>query len=119
MISKEKIAPESPGDSRVRGRRLQRIREQHFRLHPLCVRCETAGRLAWATQLDHTVALVNGGKDVAENRQGLCDDCHKEKTREDLGQKERPEIGLDGWPKISHGVPGIDPKILRRVKNPT
>ena len=98
MILKKKMAPESPGDNRVRGRRLQRIREQHFRLHPLCVECERQGRLAWATDLDHIMAITNGGLDVPENRQGLCHECHEAKTRVDLGQKERPEIGLDGWP---------------------
>jgi len=87
---------------RIRGRKLQRIREQHFRLHPLCVKCQEKGRVRAATQLDHKVALVNGGKDFDEdegrNRQGLCDDCHDEKTRQDLGHRARVTIGADGWP---------------------
>lgn len=86
-------------NSRVRGRKLQRIRERHFYKFPLCVECEKRGLIRAATQLDHIVALTNGGADVEENRQGLCDDCHAVKTRIDLGHKERPEIGLDGWPK--------------------
>jgi hypothetical protein len=69
---------------RIRGRELQEIRYQHFRLYPLCVRCEAAGRTRLATELDHIVALMNGGEDVPSNRQGLCRDCHAIKTAEDL-----------------------------------
>jgi 5-methylcytosine-specific restriction endonuclease McrA len=86
---------------RIRGRRLTRFREQYLRLHPLCAACERKGRLSVATQLDHKVALANGGKDFDEdpdNAQGLCDDCHKAKTRRDLGHKPLRTIGLDGWP---------------------
>ncbi len=80
-------------DGRIRGRRLQRIRAQHFALHPLCVHCTKAGRTRPATQLDHIVALSNGGpdfdKDEGKNRQGLCDDCHVRKTDADMGYAER------------------------------
>mgnify|MGYP000467553794 CR=1 FL=1 len=88
---------------RVNGNTLQRIRREWFALHPLCVRCTVRGRVTLATQLDHIVALENGGEDFdvdqGRNRQGLCEDCHKEKTREDLGQKPRPRIGTDGYPE--------------------
>lgn len=87
---------------RIRGRRLQRIRATYLRAHPLCVVCLAKGRLSAATQLDHVTALANGGKDFdedgGENRQGLCDPCHEEKTAVDLGYRRRPTIGLDGWP---------------------
>jgi 5-methylcytosine-specific restriction protein A len=76
---------------RIRGRRLQGIRAHWFRAHPLCVMCEKAGRVRMATQLDHIVALDNGGKDFdrdhGRNRQGLCEDCHRTKTAADLGHK--------------------------------
>lgn len=87
--------------NRIRGRKLQEFRDWYLRQHPLCAKCSTDQRPVQATQLDHKVALVNGGKDFNEDpgqAQGLCDDCHKEKTAEDLGQKRRPEIGADGWP---------------------
>ena len=90
--------------SRLRGRALQAIREQHFRLHPLCVRCQAKSprRVSIATELDHIVALTNGGKDFdvdgGSNRQGLCEPCHAEKTAEDLGYQHRPAIGADGYP---------------------
>lgn len=87
--------------NRIRGRKLQRIRHQHLSENPLCVRCLAKGRPRAATQLDHKQALVNGGKDFDEdpsNAQGLCDDCHEEKTAQDLGYKRRKQIGADGWP---------------------
>ena len=85
---------------RTTGRALQRKRARHFRLHPLCVRCQALGRVRVATELDHIVALINGGKDDGEV-QGLCAECHKAKTAEDLGHRPyvpRPTIGLDGYP---------------------
>jgi len=88
-------------DKRIRGRKLQAIREAHFRLHPLCVRCVDldARPLQPATELDHIVALCNGGRDVESNRQGLCPAHHLEKTAQDMGRKYRPRvrIGADGY----------------------
>lgn len=83
---------------RIRGRKLQRIRARHFQANPLCVMCEAENKVAIATELDHIVALVNGGKDEEGNRQGLCEACHKVKTAKDLGHKRKAQIGLDGWP---------------------
>ena len=83
---------------RIRGRRLQTIRARHFARHPLCVDCEKAGRVRLATELDHIVALVNGGQDVEANRQGLCSSCHAAKSDRDLGHKPRQRIGIDGEP---------------------
>ena len=83
---------------RITGRRLQRIRKQVFGEQPICVACKAKGRVTVATQVDHIVALVNGGEDDHDNRQALCEECHEAKTRRDLGQRERPRIGLDGWP---------------------
>lgn len=83
---------------RIRGRRLQAIRRSHLSAYPLCVHCDAQGRVALATQIDHIVALVNGGEDIDSNRQGLCKDCHDNKTRMDLGHRVVQPIGLDGWP---------------------
>ncbi|MFA9288044.1 HNH endonuclease [Comamonas sp. SY3] len=88
--------------TRITGRRLQRIRERHFDSYPLCVMCEKSGRVRLATELDHIIALVNGGLDFDRdrgcNRQGLCLDCHEDKTRSDLRQRPKTQIGSDGWP---------------------
>jgi 5-methylcytosine-specific restriction protein A len=81
---------------RIRGRALQRIRAAHFSRDPLCVICMSKGRITLATDLDHIVALVNGGKDVEDNRQGLCADCHKDKTAQDMGHKQRAKFDAQG-----------------------
>lgn len=83
---------------RITGRRLQRIRKQVFDEQPICVSCKAKGKVTPALEVDHIVALVNGGEDEHSNRQALCKECHEAKTRRDLGQRERPLIGLDGWP---------------------
>ena len=81
---------------RIRGRRLQRIRHQHFMQDPLCVACKAKGLVTIASQLDHIQALVNGGTDTPDNRQGLCVPCHEAKTRRDLGYKERTQFDVSG-----------------------
>jgi 5-methylcytosine-specific restriction enzyme A len=65
---------------RIRGRALQGIRRRHLEQNPLCVRCQQLGRVVAATQIDHKKPLWDGGLDVEENRQGLCDECHDRKT---------------------------------------
>jgi predicted kinase len=77
---------------RIRGRKLQAIRAAHFRRNPLCVACLDRGVVRVAVELDHIVALTNGGTDSLdpfENRAGLCADCHEVKTLSDLGLKSR------------------------------
>lgn len=92
---------------RVRGHALQKIRAAHFRLFPLCAHCRAQGLVALATELDHVIALVNGGLDFDQddgaNRQGLCKQHHARKTAADMGYEyiDRCEIGIDGWPKPS------------------
>lgn len=97
----------SNSDTRIRGRRLQAIREHHLRLHPLCVHCMAAGVVREGTQVDHVVALVNGGEDIEQNRQTLCDECHKVKTAHDLGHTVRVATGLDGWPVTTTSSPRL------------
>ena len=83
---------------RTRGRTLQRLRERILRADPFCAACRAAGRVRPATDLDHIVPLFKGGTDDDANLQGLCAECHSEKTRADLGQRARVEIGVDGVP---------------------
>ena len=68
-------------------------------MNPLCVHCQAKGIVRLWDELDHIVALVNGGEDAEDNLQGLCADCHATKTAKDLGHKIKPVIGLDGWPE--------------------
>lgn len=82
---------------RIRGRALQRINARILDDNPLCVMCQAKGKLRIATELDHIVALVNGGLDEGA-KQGLCHSCHADKTAVDLGHRVRHATGLDGWP---------------------
>jgi 5-methylcytosine-specific restriction enzyme A len=52
--------------------------------NPLCVMCLAQGIVSAATELDHILALSNGGADTAANRQGLCAACHRAKTLIDM-----------------------------------
>ena len=81
---------------RITGRRLQRIRKQVFGEQPICVACKAKGRVTVATQVDHIVALVNGGEDDHDNRQALCASCHQVKTAQDCGYKERAKFDEQG-----------------------
>lgn len=84
--------------ARIRGRKRKERNARLARRNPLCVRCKAKGRVTVATQWDHIVPLAKGGQDDESNLQGLCDDCHREKTAEDFGHRARPRIGADGWP---------------------
>ena len=83
-------------DHRIRGRALQHIRVAHFGRHPMCVLCQAKGKTTLATELDHIIALVNGGADNADNRQGLCTACHADKTARDLGYEPRAQFDRQG-----------------------
>jgi len=65
---------------RITGRRLQAMRAALFARDPLCARCRELGLVVLATQRDHVTPLEEGGADDATNEQGLCDDCHREKS---------------------------------------
>lgn len=56
---------------------------------PRCARC-LGECLPSRMQIDHIVALVNGGEDVDDNVQALCLECHRRKTNEDLGHGGPP-----------------------------
>ena len=80
---------------RTRGRRWMDMRHVVLVEEPVCMIC---GRKA-STQVDHKIAVTNGGTDERDNLQGICDECHDIKTAKDLGIKPPPDkIGLDGYP---------------------
>lgn len=83
---------------RIRGRALQTLRARLLGNHPLCVMCQEAGVVTVATEIDHVIALTNSGTNDESNLQCLCAGCHEMKTITDLGQKQRMDIGVDGWP---------------------
>jgi 5-methylcytosine-specific restriction enzyme A len=65
---------------RLRGRGLQKRNAAWLARHPLCVACESQGKVAEAKEVDHIIPLHLGGRDDESNLQGLCLDCHKVKT---------------------------------------
>lgn len=69
--------PEPP---RIRGRKLQRLRQRLFDKDPYCILCRAQGRTRLATIRDHIVPLGEGGQDIEANTQGLCQWCSDEKT---------------------------------------
>jgi len=80
---------------RTAGRRWMAMRHVVLVEEPICKIC---GRKA-STQVDHIIPLSQGGTDERDNLQGICDNCHEEKTAKDLGIKPPPnKIGIDGYP---------------------
>lgn len=80
---------------RTRGRKWLRLRHVVLVEEPVCMVCDRKP----STQVDHIKPVSKGGTDVRDNLQGICNDCHDEKTRKDLGIKKRLiKIGLDGYP---------------------
>lgn len=74
---------------RVTGRKLQQLREELFRRSPLCAECERRGLVALATQRDHIKPLAEGGADIEDNVQGLCEPCHEEKSLQERLRGQR------------------------------
>lgn len=84
------------------GRWLMDFKRDFLYRNPLCSNCSTDDMPVLAEEVDHKVALINGGVDFDEDpnqAQGLCKTCHKEKTDRDMGYRKKPKIGLDGWPE--------------------
>ena len=80
-------------EKRIRGTTLQNIRRAHFQKQPLCVICLGGGRTSLATELDHVLPLHQGGTDTVGNRQGLCAQCHLEKSKTERGHIFTPPGG--------------------------
>lgn len=59
-------------------------------LERACGCCEDCGRAFSAhnpVEIDHCIALINGGENREGNLRALCRDCHGGKTRADLAEK--------------------------------
>ena len=74
---------------RLNGRAGVERRARWLSEHPLCAHCLKRGRYTAAEQVDHVVALANGGEEDESNLQSLCRPCHIQKTADDTGYKPR------------------------------
>lgn len=74
---------------RIRGRAGQARRERLLSANPLCVQCQAEGRIAAATELDHTIPLWKGGRDDESNLSGLCRACHAAKSAREAAERGR------------------------------
>lgn len=79
-------------EQRMTGRRLQERRLRVWSKDPHCVDCGNLTRYPDGFELDHEVALVNGGADTEENSRVRCLPCHAAKTRRDMQQ-----AGMGAW----------------------
>jgi len=74
---------------RVEGRTRQTRNRRILAARPLCSSCELVGRVRAATEVDHIVPLFMGGTEAESNLQGLCHDCHAEKTARESVDRSR------------------------------
>ena len=67
--------------NRIRGPRLQALREQLFAREPFCRLCPEPKRLADIR--DHIIPLAEGGTENPENIQPLCTECSLAKSQQE------------------------------------
>lgn len=72
------------GVRRIRGGKLQRLRQRLFEQQPLCVGCLETGRATIATIRDHIIPLAEGGLDDETNVQPLCQACSDAKSAQEI-----------------------------------
>ena len=69
-----------------------RLRALVLAEEPLCRPCTAKGRVTASEEVDHILALEDGGTDNRENPEGICGACHK------IKHGAAPRIGVDGGP---------------------
>lgn len=84
----KRVEPERKSSSkRGYGYKWQKARINFLKLNPLCVECESAGRVESATDVDHIIPHkgdMNLFWDL-NNWQPLCKSCHSKKTAKEDG----------------------------------
>jgi 5-methylcytosine-specific restriction protein A len=84
--------------------------------------CQACGvRVRFGGEVDHKIALINGGENRERNAQFLCAACHSKKTKSDVAEKSKAAktqraVGplkreQSAWSKRYHEAKarGIDP----------
>jgi 5-methylcytosine-specific restriction protein A len=69
---------------RPRGRVGMAQRQRRLAAEPLCRDCFEAGITRKSEEVDHIIALADGGLDADENIRCLCKSCHAARTQERL-----------------------------------
>jgi 5-methylcytosine-specific restriction protein A len=69
----------------------RRIRLAQLRREPLCRFCMERGVMTPATEVDHILALADGGTHAATNLRSACHSCHSRRTARDqaFGRRHR------------------------------
>lgn len=82
MQSNKRIDTRESSSQRGYNGKWRKRRKLYLSKHPLCVKCERAGKLTTATVVDHIVP--HRGNEVLmwdeDNWQALCKPCHDNKT---------------------------------------
>lgn len=86
----QRVQPVKVADTRITGWKLQSRRKRLWSANPCCAMCGRLTEYPHGFELDHKVALHQGGSDTDENCQILCygnDGCHLKKTKADMEGK--------------------------------
>jgi 5-methylcytosine-specific restriction protein A len=67
----------------------RKIRDLYIAAHPLCERCESAGRVVPAREVHHILPLSQGGTHAADNLMALCPSCHSGFTLAEINRNKK------------------------------
>ena len=65
-----------------------KMRQRVIDEEPWCRYCRRKGISTLAVEVDHIIPKHLGGDDRRENLQGLCHDCHRDKTAREQRKRE-------------------------------
>ena len=81
--------------------RRQVLKRDNYICNHCGVKCLGKKRNKPSPHVDHTIPRKEGGKDTLDNLRLLCHSCHSKTTANARHGKDRPQIGLDGYPVIT------------------
>ena len=73
--------PKRQIDHRLRGRPGMRLRALVKDEEPYCRHCLAKGLRVATDEVDHIIELADGGTNDRANMQGLCEPCHRTKSK--------------------------------------